>query len=465
MKFGGAAVRDAAGFRKCAEIVRSRPNVMPVVVVSAMAGVTNELSAITDKVESDPSCVSPFIEKLRGKHTDVLEECVADENIRESCLDDIQQVLSGLERSLREIADSAGATPETTDSVVVTGERLSARILAAVLNQMGCPARARDANDIGILTDGVFGAASPLLKETADNLKNTLSPMMERGEVAVITGYFGCDCESRPTTFGRGGSDFSAAIVGHALGADEVEVWKDVPGFMSADPKAVADARYIDEMGYEEAAELSYFGARILHPRTVEPAMDKKIPLRVKGFDDPEAPGTLVLAGPDETGAVRSIASRGGLSIVTLYGPAMAYTPGLAGDLFGSLSSAGINVYTIGTSMASLSVVVEGSDADQAMDIFGKLHESIVHDISVRSGVSLICAAGAGMRKNADVIGRIFKAVAESGANILLTADGGSKVAVILAVPDADCPEAIEAIHREFMGNSWGHHTSFLLLL
>lgn len=450
MKFGGAAVNDASGFTRCAQIVRSRPDITPVVVVSAMAGVTNELSGTIDKVQQDPASAPEFVEKLRGKHVDVLEECVTDENIRESCRGDIEEVLAALQRALREIADTGEAIPETTDAAVVTGERLSARILAAVLNQIGCQARARDANDIGIMTDGVFGAANPLLEDIANNLKNTLCPMIKRGEIAVITGYFGCDSEARPTTFGRGGSDFSAAIVAHALKADEIEVWKDVPGFMSADPKSVPDAKHIDQMGYEEAAELSYFGAKILHPRTVEPAMDGDIPVRVKSFDDPEAPGTLILATADDAGTVRSIASRSGLAIITLYGPAMAYTPGLASDLFGALSGAGINVYTIGASMASFSMVMEESDADKAVELFRKLHESVVHDISVRSSVSLICAAGAGMRKHADVVGRIFKAVSESGVNILLAADGGSPVAVILAVSDTDCPKAIKALHQEF---------------
>ena len=437
MKFGGAAVKDANGFRRCAEIIRSRSDVAPVVVVSAMAGITDELSAIIAEAERGAAGVPEFLEKLRRKHADVIET-------------DIQEVVSRLDEVLHSIADAGKITQEARDSAVVTGERLSARVLAAVLNDAGFPARALDADRIGMVTDGVFGAASPLFDEIAKNLEKTVRPLIESGEVAVITGYFGCNAEGRVTTFGRGGSDFSAAIIAHALKADEIEVWKDVPGFMSADPKSVPNAKHIDQMGYEEAAELSYFGARILHPRTVEPAMDGGIPVRVKSFDDPEAPGTLILATADEAGTVRSIASRGGLAIITLYGPAMAYTPGLASDLFGALSDAGINVYTIGASMASFSMVMEKSDSDKAVELFRKLHESVVHDISVQSGVSLICAAGSGMRKHADVVGSIFKAVSESGVNILLAADGGSPVAVILAVPDIDCPKAIEALHQEF---------------
>jgi aspartokinase len=179
--------------------------------------------------------------------------------------------------------------------------------------------------------------------------------------------------------------------------------------------------------------------------------MDRNIPVRIKGFSSPESPGTLVTGTADEAGTVKSIASRSGLAIITLYGPAMAYTPGLASDLFGALSSAGINVYTIGTSMASLSVIVDGSDADNTVDLFRKLHESVVHDISVQSDVSLLCAAGAGLRKHSDVIGKIFRAVSKSGTKILLTADGGSSVAVIIAISDEDCPKAINAVHREFI--------------
>ncbi len=430
-------MKDADGFRRCSEIIRSRSDVAAVVVVSAMAGITDQLTAIIADAERGAAGVPQFLEKLRRKHADVIET-------------DIQDVIALFGDVLRSIADAGEITQEAMDSAVVVGERLSARVLAAVLNDAGCPAMALDADRIGMVTDGVFGAASPLFDEIAKNLEKTVRPLIDSGKVAVITGYFGCDAEGRVTTFGRGGSDFSAAIIAHALKADEIEVWKDVPGFMSADPKSVPNAEHIDQMGYEEAAELSYFGAKILHPRTVEPAMDGDIPVRVKGFDNPEAPGTLILAAADDAGTVRSIASRGELAIVTLHGPAMAYTPGLASDLFGALSGAGINVYTIGTSMASFSMVMEGSDADKAVDLFRRLHESVVHDISVQSGVSLICAAGGGMRRHADVIGRIFRAVSESGANILLSADGGSPVAVILAVPDADCPKAVAALHQEF---------------
>ena len=275
MKFGGAAVKDSAGFARCAKIVCSRPDITPVVIVSAMGEVTDKLTTLITEAGRDPSSVASLVEELREKHTNTLNECVADENIRKSCQNSIDEVLAGLQKILGQIADAGGATPEMKDAAIVTGERLSVRVLAAVLNQTGCPAQACDADDMGIMTDGVFGAASPLMEDSEANLRDTVQPMIERGEVAVVTGFFGRDAEGRPTTFGRGGSDFSAAILANVLKADEVEVWKDVPGFMSADPRTIPDATHIDEMCYEEAAELSYFGAKILHPRTVEPVMDR----------------------------------------------------------------------------------------------------------------------------------------------------------------------------------------------
>ncbi|MFC1671899.1 aspartate kinase [Planctomycetota bacterium] len=452
MKFGGAAVKDAAGFERCARIVGLRPEIRPVVVLSAMSGVTDLLTDILDDAQRDERCVSGFITSIRKKHADVLDTCVSDASFKKSALKDVNNVLSRLERVLYGIAYTEEITPKTRDFVLAVGERLSARTLAAVLRSATCPALALDADGIGLITDGVFGAASPLLNEASANLQQSLMPFIARGEVPVVTGFFGCDAEGRTTVLGRGGSDFSAAIVARALDAREVEVWKDVPGFLSADPTMVPDARNVPEMGYEEAAELSYFGARILHPRTVEPVMDKQIGIRVKGFQDPEAPGTLVFGlGGDGPGEVHSIASRGGLSMVTLYGPGMAYTPGLAGELFGALSEETVNVYSIGTSMASLSVIVEGADAANALKAIKTLHESVVHDITVVNGVSLVCVAGSGMRRNAKVVGRVFRAVAKTGADILLNVDGGSKVTLNFAVPDADCGKVVEAVHAEFM--------------
>ncbi len=452
MKFGGAAVKDAEGFERCASILSKRFDASPVIVLSAMSGVTDELTRIVARAESDESCVADFVAHLREKHVEVLDRCVKEKAAADRAKRDLDEVLSKLERVLYGIAYTEEVTPRTRDFALATGERLSVRVLAAVLRDKKCPAHAMDADAIGILTDGTFGSANPRLDEIGKNLEQNLKPLIARGEVPVITGFFGCDVEGRTTLFGRGGSDFSAAIVAHALEAKEVEVWKDVPGFLSADPQAVPDAKYIPEMGYEEAAELSYFGARILHPRTVEPVMDKKIRVRVKGFQDPDAPGTLVFGvGNGEAGEVRSLASRSGLSIVTLYGPGMAYTPGLAGQLFGALSKSGVNIYSIGTSMASLSVIVEADDSKKAMGVLRMLHESVVHDITVRDGVSLICVAGGGLRKNPTVVGRIFKAVAESGTSILLNVDGGSKVTLTFAVPDDDCTKTIGAIHSEFV--------------
>ncbi len=453
MKFGGAVLRDAATALKVVEVIVSHQAERVVVVVSALNGVTDSLHQVLKEVEENEKPIQSFIAQLKARHEEMASGTISDEKVLTKTVDELKNKMAKLERVLYGIAYTEEITDRTRDYVVSFGERLSAPILAASLRAKGVSSIAFDADEIGLITDGAFGRATPLLNEVERNLQKTIKPQIEKGTTPVITGYFGCDGDGRAVTFGRGGSDYSAAIIAYALKAEVLEVWKDVPGFMSADPKVIEGAREIPLMSYQEAAELAYFGAKVLHPRIVEPSMMRGIPIRVKNLFSPEEEGTLIQEVEEKSEwVVRSVAMRPGLSLVNLSGPAMAYTPGLASRVFTALSSAGVNVYTMAASMASFAVVVDAQDVKGALDSLREMKEGGIQDISTTDSLSLICIVGKGLRETRGIAAKAFTAVAKAGVNVELISDGGSDVALTFVIKSPDSARAMKALHKEFIG-------------
>ena len=453
MKFGGGTLKDGEAYQQVADVVKKEcENEQVALVLSAAQGVTDRLHAGLKAAERSQDAVDPLIRELTGRHEELVREAVPEGELRTGVLQILSAKIARLERIFYGIAYTEETTEKTNDFVVSFGERLSCPVLAACLKAKGVPAAAFDADELGVLTDGHFGAATALLESAGKSLKKHLLPLLDKGGVPVITGYFGCDSDGRTTTFGRGGSDYSAAVVAHGLDADVLEVWKDVPGFMTADPKAVAGAREIALMSYEEAAELAYFGAKVLHPRIVEPAIEKGIPIRVRNLYDPDSPGTLIThTSPKAEWVVRSVARRRGFTEVNLSGPAMAYTPGLASLVFTALSRVGVNVYTMAASMASFSIVVEEPDAERAVEALEQLDRKIVQEINTLNGLSLVCVVGKGLRETKGIAGRTFDAVARAGVNVELISDSGSDIALNFSVKTEDDDKVIKALHGEFI--------------
>ncbi len=452
MKFGGGTVKDAATFSLAADVVRSNLPGKAAVVISAVQGVTDKLFRVLSATQRDEKTIGPFIKKLKGLHRSIVSQAVKDKAIAQPVLNELDDKIAKLERAIYGVAYTEEITEKTRDFIVSFGERLSAPILAAVLETKGTAARAFDADTIGMITDGAFGQATPILDTIEQNLRREILPQIEKGVVPIITGFFGCDSEGRTTIFGRGSSDYSAAIVAYALNAEVLEVWKDVPGFMSADPKVVKEAKQLEHMSYNEAAELAYFGAKVLHPRIVEPALLKKIPIRVKNLFAPQEEGTLIHQTSEKLDwIVRSVAVKPGLSLVSLYGPAMAYTPGLASKVFTALSSAGVNVYTMAASMASFSIVVDAQDVKKAVDSLEGIKDGVIHEISTMDDLSLICIVGEGLKATKGIAAKAFTAVARAGVNVELISDGGSDIALTFVIKSRDSGKAMKALHGEFI--------------
>lgn len=452
MKFGGAVLRDAATVLKAVEVIVSHQAERITVVVSALSGVTDSLHQMLKEVEENEKAIRPLMAGLKKQHEEMVSGLISDKKILTEALAELKNKMAKLERVLYGIAYTEEVTDRTRDYVVSFGERLSAPILAASLRDKGLSSIAFNADEIGLITNGAFGRATALLSEVESNLQKTIKPQIEKGAVPVITGYFGCDRDGRAVTFGRGGSDYSAAIIAYALKAEVLEVWKDVPGFMSADPKVVKEARGIPLMSYQEAAELAYFGAKVLHPRIVEPSMMRGIPIRVKNLFAPNEEGTLIQEVKEKSEwVVRSVAMRPGLSLVNLAGPAMAYTPGLAGRVFTALSSAGVNVYTMAASMASFSVIVDAQDVRGALNSLRGMKEGGIQDISTTGDISLICIVGKGLRETRGIAAKAFTAIAKAGVNVELISDGGSDVALTFVIKSPDSSKAMKALHEEFI--------------
>ena len=469
MKFGGTSVGSADAFAQVASIVKhkvaeqaaaDRPGV--VVVTSAMSGVTNMLIEAAQKAaRGDESFHQVQQDSLLLKHQVVAGRLIEDGAERAALTRVFEQRLSEFDRLCTSIAVLGELTNRGLDVVSGLGERMAAPLLAAVLRASGVKAEAVDATEI-VVTDNVFGAAAPQAELTEARTRARLLPLIEEGIVPVVTGFIGATVEGVPTTLGRGGSDYSGAIMGAALDADEIQIWTDVNGVMTADPRAVPNARSLRQLSYEEVAELAYYGAKVLHPKTVTPAIEKKIPVRVLNTFEPEHPGTLIAdkgsIDPEAArGTVKAITAIRHMNLITVAGRGMMGVPGIAARTFGAVARTGANVLMISQSSSEQSICFVVPD-DAAAAVQGALREEFsrelerryIDDIHGIPHINIIAVVGSGMRGTPGLAGRVFTAVASHGINVIAIAQGASEANISLVVVDADATQAVRAIHDIF---------------
>lgn len=466
MKFGGTSVGDADAFAQVSQIVSraveqqagaSRPGVA--VVTSAMAGVTNLLiQAARSAAEGDESHYREAENTLRVKHQTVAGQLIEDGVERAELGNQLEERLQDFVRLCSSIAVLGELTNRGLDVVSGLGERLSAPLLAAVLRAHGLKARAIDAVDL-IVTDRVFGGAAPIMELTEPRCREILLPMLEAGEIPIITGFVGATVDGIPTTLGRGASDYSAAIVGATLDADEIQIWTDVNGVMTADPRMVPSARSLNQLSYEEVAELAYYGAKVLHPKSVTPAVEKGIPLRVLNTFEPDYVGTRIVERSNEvgTGTVKAITSIRNLTMVTVAGRGMIGVPGIAARTFKSVAAVGANVLMISQSSSEQSIcfVVPGDTADTVIhtlreEFAVELERHYIDRIEGDPDISIIAVVGSGMRGTPGLAAGIFEAVGKQGINVIAIAQGSSEANVSLVVYEADTAQAVGSIHEIF---------------
>jgi len=459
MKFGGTSVEGAENLRRVAEIVLAHRKRRPIVVVSAMAGITDLLLAAAHGAAARRD--QELERKLRtfhNRHAHAISAAIADAKTRTRLLALTDQFAEELTRILMGMSFLGEATPRALDAVVSFGERLLVEILAGVLNERGLKAKALNAQRL-IITDDRFGAATPLKDLTYRRCRRAILPLVKRGIVPVITGFLSSTREGIPTTLGRGGSDYSAALIGAAVGAREIWIYTDVDGIMTADPKVVPEGRSLAELSYREVAELAYFGARVVHPKTVFPAIERGIPILIKNTFNPAFPGTRIVPRTTPSNPiVKAITSIGALTLVTVEGAGMLGVPEITARVFDTLAREGINVLLISqaSSQQSICFVVQQKDAERVrraleQEFARERGQGDISAIEKQNGVAIVAAVGEGMRGTPGVAGRLFSALGREGINIIAIAQGSSERNISFVVSERDRAHAVRAIHKEFI--------------
>ncbi len=444
MKFGGTSVGSPEALNRVANIIANKDS-EKVVVVSAMSGITNYLVSVVDNPQMDTGTV---IEQFAAKHLATAEQLLDGDMLAEFRVE-FDKRMEGLKKAISADRDS----PFYGDAVVSQGERFSSLILSFVLKSMGYKSVALTSEDAGIIAVGQPMSGSADLLKTASGMTMKVKPLMSMGIIPIITGFYGIDGQGRPLTFGRGGSDYSAAVVANAIDADTLEIWTDVDGFMSADPRIIPGAVKIDEMNFGEAAELAYFGAKVLHPRTIEPVRLKHIPLKVKNSFKPEEPGTLIHHLRKSTSEMlRSVAAKTDLSIITISSAEIAYRPAMVARIIDKIADINVIIYSISTSLSTVAFLVHNNDVKQTLRQLNGLSGGDIERIDVKNDVALICAVGDNLLDKCGVSGDIFSAVKEANANVEMISEGASDVSLNFVVPMSRVIEVVRTLHDKFIG-------------
>lgn len=461
MKFGGTSVGDARAIRSAAEIVRKAfvdEGEKVVVVVSAMSGVTDALiKGATTASRQDGETFLRIKGSLQEMHRWAIEELIKKEESRQALLKELEALLEDFENLCRSIFILGELTARGLDVVSSLGERIMARIMAASLNELGLTTEVVEATRL-IVTDDNYGAASPLMDETRAKVLAVLLPSLEKGITPVVTGFIGATREGVITTLGRGGSDYTASILGRCLNSREIWIWTDVDGVMTADPRVVPEARTLPEISYAEAAELSFFGAKVLHPKTILPAVESGIPLRIKNTFNPTNPGTLIVKeARQNTTTAKSITAIRDMSLITVEGRGMLGVPGVAAKVFSAVAREGINVLMISQSSSEQNIcfVIRRDSTAQAI---GALMEEFeverarrnIDRIWAQENVAIVAVVGAGMRGTPGIAAKVFGALGRNGINVIAIAQGSSEYNISFVIEEKDVASAMRHIHSEF---------------
>jgi aspartokinase/homoserine dehydrogenase 1 len=459
MKFGGTSVGTPEMIGRTAHIIRDclEKGREIVAVVSAMSGVTNALTNAARSASSgDDLTFRQIKHQLLSQHQQAVAQCIQDTHRRRELLDQLEARLGEFEALCQSIYILGELTARGMDAVASLGERLTARIVAMLLADQGAPSQAVDATDL-IITNNDFGAAIPLMEETRDHTRSRLLPLLSDSITPVVTGFIGATQKGVTTTLGRGGSDYTAAILGQVLEADEVWIWTDVDGMMSADPRLVREARTLPQISYAEAAELSYFGAKVLHSKTIIPTQEAGIPLRILNTFNPSHPGTLVCSEPLHNGrAIKGITAITDVALVTVEGRGMIGVPGIAAKVFTTVAREGVNVLMITQSSSEQNICFAIPQTDAARATQGleeafalELARRNVDRIWVQKEVAIIAAVGAGIQNTPGVAARLFDALGKHGVNCICIAQGSSKHNISIVVSEAQREAAMCHIHEE----------------
>lgn len=463
MKFGGTSVGDAACIARAAQIIASgaKENAC-LVVVSAMSGVTNRLIAGAKRAESgDGEACVVALEELRRQHVTALTSLVQHKEARQAILHAMEIVLAEGLRLCEGTALLRELTPRALDAISSVGERLSAPLVAGAVRELGMRSEAVEAREL-IVTDAFHGGAEPQMAATREKSEARLRPLLKEGIVPVVTGFIGATSQGILTTLGRGGSDYSATILGGAMNADEVIIWTDVDGVLTADPRLVPEARTIPVISYLEAAELAYFGAKVLHPKTLNPVMRAAIPVWIRNSFVPERSGTKITPeGKSIGGGVKALTAIRDVALISVGGPGIVGLTDVVGRTFSTTAEVRASVLLISQSSSQNDIcfIVSAADAQKTVEALRKefaqdlAHQTVEH-ITVDPNIAIVAVVGENMRGTPGVAGRTFHSLGRENVNIIAIAQGSSESNISFVVEEKGVKTALLTLHQEFsLGN------------
>jgi len=431
-----------------------------VAVVSALEGVTDKLIEAAEQAKKgNRDYFREFKQKLLEEHLSAARKAIENKRIQEEMEQILKTTIDELDKVLTGIIYVGELTPKSKDYVLSFGERLSTPIVGGSLRDLELNAQFYTGGEIGIVTDSNFGEASPLMNVTKHQVKEKIEPLLEKRIVPVVTGYIAATQDDVTTTLGRGGSDYTATIIGAALAADEVWIWTDVDGLMTSDPKIVPSAKMWPELSFQEATEMTIFGAKAMHPRALEPAMEENIPVRIRNVFNPENPGTIIVKEQKiKLGdAVKAITLVKDVALVNVSGAGMVGTPGTAAKIFDILGRDNINILMISQSVseANISFVIQRSLSERAVSTLeiALLGRGLIREVTAEDDVCVVAVVGAGMKGTPGVASKIFTAIARKGINVRMIAQGSSELNISFVVKETDGEDAVRAIHEEFKLN------------
>ena len=461
-KFGGTSIGDPERISKVADIIIHHATQASgtisgtVVVVSAMSAVTDRLiQSARAAARGDDSLYGEIKAGLLHRHLAVVESLLPPGTTRLEIGGFIEDKLNELERFLRSIAMLGELTARGRDIVVSFGEMLASTILAALLRQRGAISEAVSATSL-IVTDDQFGEAGVLFQQTQANLQTCIIPLVSRGVIPVVTGYIGATENGVTTTLGRGGSDFSAAILGAGLGAEEVWIWSDVDGILTADPNIVPQAHTLQELSYQEAAELAYYGADVLHPKTIRPVIENQIPLRILNSFNPSHKGTLIVASPSLDREISpAIISTLGLSLIAVSSRDDSWSLALAADILRKMSNEGLQVLMFSQSFSeqSLNLVLRSQDQSHCLRVVSRDFSSdfspISYDISVREKIGTVSVVGLSNGRSNSAVSLAYAALGKGGTQVIAVAQPATERSISFCIPEDQVPDTVRLLHTE----------------
>ena len=455
LKFGGTSVGDAENISRVVRVVKKKLGEPVVLVFSAMGGTTDRLQEIgtlaaQGKFEDSLAVIS----SLRGLHFQIIGQMLKDGPGKAEVTAFCDRTFRTLEEMARSLSVLADFSPAVQDRLLGYGEILSSRILAEVLRQEGVPVEWVDAREL-IVSTPEHTAADPIFEETARRCREKLQPLLEQGRVPVTQGFIASSAEGAMTTLGRGGSDYTASLIGAALGADEIEIWTDVDGVMTADPSLVPQARLIPVMSFNEAAELAFFGARVLHPKTLVPAVERGIPVRVLNTRRPDGQGTVILAeAPPNGQRVKSIAYKEGMTLVTLVSTEMFKAHGYLRRIFEIFDRFRVSADVVATSEVSVAIAVW--DTSRLPLIAAELEK--YGSVAVKPNQAVVCVVGERLKETPGIVCQIFEDLCDVKTSMVSL--GGSEINLSFVVDEDELPKVITRLHRRFFERGDGQRAN-----